>query len=187
MTTVTATAATLNRLETIIGGSSRRGSSFGLGVIVSPGLVVGWRRRLGRGGGHAGLGLAGLAGNLDVDPLLRLCHAGAGIPLTLAGGVGSAVGNICIGRNTSSGRSLFSAAAVGQGSGGTVFNLGKAGVGNRGVSLDLVLLLLGRLGGLGIGCDNRDLGLRLSRGGGVGSGVVIGSRALNGGFLDLGI
>lgn len=156
-------------------------------MIVSPGLAVGWRRRLGRGGVHTGLGLAGLTGNLDVDPLLRLCHAGAGIPLTLAGGVGSAVGNIGIGRNTSRGRSFLGAVAVGQGSGGTLFNLGKASVGNRGVGLDVVLLLLGGLGDLSISYCNGDLGLRLNCDGGLGRGVVIGSRALNGGFLNLGI
>lgn len=150
---ISAAAVAVDCLEAVALGSS--GSGLGgcswLRVVVGPGLCVGRRSR---GGGQAGLGLGGVAG--DVHPLLGLGEVGGGvvlgIPLVLAGGIGGAVGNV--GCAVDVGWRLLGV-AVGEWLGRTLIDLREPGVGNGRVGCRSILGLLcgglGRLGSLSLG------------------------------------
>jgi hypothetical protein len=147
-TTLTlATVAARDGLETVISRSCGGGrSGFGcLRVIVSPRL----RGRGRGGGGRAGLSLAGLAGDLDVHPLLGSGQLIAGIPLALAGCVGRLVGNLGVARggarSSARGR-VRRRVAVGQRGSGTLVDFSQARVGDGRVGLWVLLRLDGGLG-----------------------------------------
>lgn len=143
-------------LETVVrrsggGGGSGSRSGFGrLRVVVGPGLGGGG----GGGGGRAGLGLAGLARDLDVHPLLGGGQLVARVPLALAGRVGGLVADLGVAGGRTGGGAARGRVrrrrrmAVGQRRGGTLVDLGQAGVGDGRVGL---WLLLGLDGGLGLG------------------------------------
>jgi hypothetical protein len=164
--TITAVAAG-NRLEAVVGGGGRAG--LGLRVVVGPGLRV--RRRGGRGG-EARLGLAGLARDFDVDPLLGCggCLV-ARVPLALACGVGGVIGDVGVaGRGAARGGGDFLGVAVGEDGRGALVDLGQCGISDCRVGLGLLL----GLDRLGLG----GLGSRL----GLGEGGSVGNR----GLLNLG-
>ena len=171
--TVPTTVAALHRLEAVVGRGGSLGTS--LGVVVSPGLGIGRRSGRRRGGGNAGLGLAGLARDLDVDPLLGGGHLVAGVPLALAGGIRGAVGNVGVAGGSAAGGGAAGGGlldvSVCESGGGALLDLGQAGIsdGRVGLGLGLGLDGLGRLGGLGGG-------FALGEGSGVGDSN----------FLDLG-
>lgn len=98
-----AAVAAWHRLEAVVGRGSR-GSLGRLRVVVGPGLGVVGRSR---GGSDARLRLARLARDLNIHPLLRRRHLGAGIPLALAGSVGGVVGDVGVaGSSVAQGRLL---------------------------------------------------------------------------------
>lgn len=148
--TVSTTVTALHRLEAVIGRGGSLGTS--LGVVVSPGLGIGRRSGRRRGGGNARLGFAGLARDLDVDPLLGGGHLVAGVPLALSGGIRGAVGNVGVAGGGAAGRGLLDVPVCESG-GGALLDLGQAGIsdGRVGLGLGLGLDGLGRLGGLGGG------------------------------------
>lgn len=140
---IAAATVTLHGLEPVALCLGSSGGDLGgrLGVVVGPGLGVAWR---GRGGGQAGLGLRGVAG--DVHPLLGLGEVVGVlglIPLALAGGVGCAVGYISCAVDDGG---LLLGVAVGEGLGGTFVNLRQTGVGDSRVRCRGILVLPAGLG-----------------------------------------
>ena len=155
-------------------------------MVVSPRLGVG---RGGRGSLKTLLGLSRIA--LDLNPLLGTGHVGSrsrgrarSIPAALGSRVGSAVTSIGLGGSTASSRLLFGV-SVGQSNGGTIVNLGEAGVGNGKIGLGL-LLGLDTLGLSGVGLDGGSLGLGGLSSGLLGGGLLEGSSIGDSDLLNLG-
>ena len=157
-TTLTVAAvAALDRLETVIsrGGRVVLLSRLGGRVVISPALRVGRGRGSSRGGIHAGLGLARVAGDLNIL-LLRGRRLVASVPLALAsGGVGSLIPSLRIRRSagarlSASRRGLMNIAVGQDRSSGLLCRGIRSSLSARlsfGLELGLYSLLSGGLGG----------------------------------------